>query len=135
MHGHLEVTRLLIEDSSLPPEEQVLIVDSCGTTPIMECCRFGHVELLKYLVGLGQEDGNFLQVCNSQGQNCLAIAAEAGQTNVVRSLIGTYGMDVDQPSKGGEKMTALHWSAKVGGSSCFAFVIFLIFYIFSGRSC
>lgn len=110
MHGHLEVTKLLIEHSS---EENIKEADHCGTTPLMDACRCGFLDIVHLFVTRkgGSEEDLFVQ--NKTGQNCLHVAAETGQSRMVQELVTKYGMNVNFPTDRFGKLTALHWAAKV----------------------
>jgi ankyrin repeat protein len=106
MHGHIEVSKLLLHESSV---EEANEEDNCGTTPLMEAARFGFLSLIELLIQFAQAN---LKEVNKQGLNCLHIAAEAGETESVRVLVEKYGMDVNSKAEP-LGMTALHWAAKV----------------------
>jgi ankyrin repeat protein len=107
MHGHAEVARVLITQ-----EERLFNVneaDHCGTTPVMDACRFGFSLLVKLL--LSEFKAELTQV-NKLGMNCLHIASEAGQTEIIKLLVKEYGMDVNIPASP-SGLTPLHWAVKV----------------------
>jgi len=106
MHGNLEVSKLLVQESSISEINQA---DQCGTTPIMEACRFGYLELIDYLIEYTHAD---LNRCNMQGLACIHIAAEAGQSEVIKLLTSKYGVDIDMQTDH-LNMSPLHWAAKV----------------------
>ena len=56
-----------------------------GDTPLMVACRTGHVEMVKYLIGIKDHD---LTVKNSKnGQNALHAAVRANHVEVVKALL------------------------------------------------
>ncbi|CAL8100952.1 unnamed protein product [Orchesella dallaii] len=110
MHGHLEVLKLLVAGcSSLELNEE----DNCGTTPLMEACRFGFMEIIEYLI---VEVGIDPQAVNKNGVGLLHVAAEANQGDVIKVLVNKYQVDINAASEQ-LLMTPLHWAAREGNLS------------------
>ena len=107
MHGHENVTRLLLtqDDAIFNIQDS----DQCGTTPVMDACRFGFNQLVQLLVSEFKAD---LNQVNKLGMNCLHVASEAGQTETIELLVKTYGMSVHFPASP-SGLTPLHWAVKV----------------------
>ncbi|XP_021967730.1 ankyrin repeat domain-containing protein 16-like isoform X1 [Folsomia candida] len=118
MHGHLEVSQLLLNHQP-DPAEDINTPDHCGITPLMDACRFGYLHIFNYLLKLG---GNLHQI-NQQGQNCLHVAAEAGQTSLIEELVNNCGMNVDEPAQDDAKMRPLQWAAKEGHVNTIALLL------------
>src|SRR5665811_1620291 len=106
MHGHLEVAKLLVEEEGV---EHANEEDHCGTSPVMDACRFGFQDLIDFLKECTQAD---LTKCNQQGLNCLDIAAESGQSKTIKLLVGKYNMDINRRTDS-LLFSPLHWAAKV----------------------
>jgi len=111
MHGHKEVVTLLLTQE--PALFNINDEDQCGTTPLMDAARFGFTTLVKLLI---DHFGADLASVNKLGMNCLHIASEAGQTEIIELLVTKYAMDVNRTSSL-SGLTPLHWAVKVIQSS------------------
>lgn len=106
MHGHLDVVKLIASISTpLELEEE----DSCGSTPLMDACRSGHLNIIKFLIDVIGIDPNKQ---NKNGVGLLHVAAEANQEYVVKTLAEDYHMNVNSPSHL-FSFTPLHWASRV----------------------
>ena len=69
LHGHLEVVDLVIRVAAYPVEPR----DSCGTTPLMDSVRAGHVPVARRLVEQSFTDS---KTTDRAGRSALHLAAQ-----------------------------------------------------------
>lgn len=94
LHGHPPIVKTLLTSGQYKTDEQ----DSCGTTPLMEALRMGHLDTADLLLS---RHGADLRVRDRMGRTGLHVAAEAGQEKVVRRLVTELGVDVNVKSSQG----------------------------------
>jgi len=104
MHGHMAVTEMLLELNPMLVDAR----DSCNTSPLMDACRFGFLDLMELLILKYKAD---ISLENSLGMKCLHIAAQAGQLAVITSLVRNHSMEVNMATRLGH--TPLHYAIRV----------------------
>jgi len=125
MHGNLDATKYILSKyselsqliSSIQDkldEEKIYwnASDNCGSTPVMDAVRFGFIQILQVLLNQNEKPELLLNRLNKAGQNCLHVAAEAGQCEIIRFIVQKNYVDVNSTSEQ-FGMTALHWATKV----------------------
>ena len=102
--GHVTALEWMLDHCQYPRGAK----DSCGSTPLMDAIRGGHLECIKKLIKVGES----LFDTDSFGRNSLHCAAHANQAEVVKMLLTEFEVSADSLSEGG--MTPLHWAALEG---------------------
>jgi len=106
MHGRLEAVEYLLQNCSFSKDEK----DSCGTTPLMDAIRFGHIAVSKFLITSGNAD---IMQCDDLGRYIIHIAALSGQLPSVKYIVEELDIDVNSHCHTATS-TALHFAAKEG---------------------
>ncbi|XP_048410127.1 ankyrin repeat domain-containing protein 16 [Stegostoma tigrinum] len=106
MHGHFEVTELLLERCAYKPDAK----DSCGVTPFMDAVQNGHIEIAKLLLERHKAD---FSATDALGAQSLHRASVTAQDEAICFLVTELGMNVNERATG-LKLTALHYAAKEG---------------------
>ncbi|XP_069956021.1 ankyrin repeat domain-containing protein 16-like isoform X3 [Cherax quadricarinatus] len=88
MHGHETTVQTLLSRGNYLTDES----DACGNTPLLESLRMGHISIARLLISKHQAD---IYAKDKIGRCGLHIAAEAGQAQIVKTLIETCGVDVN----------------------------------------
>jgi hypothetical protein len=91
--GVLTVMRCMIEELGA----DVNGATSDGTTPVYVACHIGHLDLVRYMVGLGAD----VKKANATGASPLFVAAQEGRLDIVRYLIRDFGAFVNQAAHDG----------------------------------
>nr|XP_039248464.1 ankyrin repeat domain-containing protein 16-like [Styela clava] len=106
MHGKKEVLDILMQKCDSRLDEQ----DSCGSTPLMEAVKGGHLHLAKNLI----RNGARIEKLDNLGRNVLHIAAECGKMDVIKYLVLECHMDPNaRPDfEANFSHTALDWARK-----------------------
>eukprot|EP00041_Stephanoeca_diplocostata_P027911 m.779038 g.779038 ORF g.779038 m.779038 type:complete len:1064 (+) comp23276_c1_seq6:299-3490(+) len=101
--GHLDVTRLLVEEAHCDVHQ----TNKEGRTALMWACRNGHLDLAKYLVAHGAD----IHAVTKKGVSCLHWATWGGSIEVTAWLLD-QGMDLEALSNAG--CNAAVWAAAAG---------------------
>ena len=104
LHGRFEAVKLILQNFNAANMK----TDSCGNLAIMDSVRAGSIEILDFLANLSPGSINQKDILS---RNCLHVAAESGQDNIVQHLIQNHGMASNDNSS---LTTPLHWAAKEG---------------------
>ena len=106
MHGKIDAVKFLLSiDETMLYEKDV-----CGTTPLMDAFRFGHVEIAKYLLSNYKLD---ILTTDKMGCMCIHVAAQNNQQKSFQYLISKHGVEISQPCNR-SMLTPLHFAAKEG---------------------
>jgi ankyrin repeat protein len=107
----LEIVKLLVKHGAninQADEEGMLRLpvilpdgDTIGMTPILQACRLGHLDMVRYLVHVGAD----VNLVTKAGKSCLMAGIES--TDVTDYLL-SLGGEVNIPDVNGD--TALHWA-------------------------
>ena len=81
--GHVEVVSKLLALGAKENQDYVNARNNSGTTPLMETCYNGHVNVVTYLV----EHGANIHLQDKNGDTCLHCAAKKGHVEVVSNLL------------------------------------------------
>lgn len=86
--------------------------DSCGSTPLMEAVKGGHLTLVKYITCRDAD----LDAVDSLGRTVLHVAAECDRDTIIEYLVVECGLDPNArtrpPSGRGGGHSALDWAYK-----------------------
>ena len=107
IHGNLECIKIILNHTR-QPIVYLTARDSCGSTPVMDAVRGGHLQVTEYL---SQIDPESIYAQDSLSRNCLHLAAQNGHQLLVENLISQHGMNVNDDSS---PTSPLHWAAKEG---------------------
>ena len=107
IHGNLECIKIILSYTT-QPIFYLTSRDSCGSTPVMDSVRGGHLQVMEYLSQIHPESIN---TQDSLGRNVLHIASHCGQHLIVENLISQHRMNVNDDSS---PTSPLHWAAKEG---------------------
>ena len=107
IHGNLECIKILLNHTT-QPIFYLTSRDSCGSTPVMDAVRGGHLQVMEYLSQIHPES---IYTQDSLLCNCLHIASHSGHQLLVENLISLHGMNVNDDSS---PTSPLHWAAKEG---------------------
>lgn len=100
MHGHKSTVQILLDRDNYKKDES----DACGNTPLIESLRMGHLHIANLLISQHQAD---IYVQDKTGKTGFHIAAEAGQQNTLKTLIGQYGVSVDLLTETGKLLVMI----------------------------
>lgn len=103
IHGHYEMVQYLVKNTPI----SVHLKDSCGLTPLMDAAKGGSSDIIDFLVANGAN----LNDADDLGKQCIHVAAQANQSNIIRHLMKYYSIDINSPTNVGQS-TALHIACK-----------------------
>lgn len=106
MHGHLDTVKILTRGSS---QQMLNEEDNCGSTPLMDACRFGFPDIAQFLIDECSVNPSSV---NKNGVGLLHVSAEADQSEMIRVLVEKYKLDLNLQSHL-LSFTPLHWAARV----------------------
>ena len=81
--GHVEVVSKLLAVGAKENQDYVNARNNSGTSPLMETCSNGHMNVATYLV----EHGASIHLQDEDGDTCLHYAARGGHVDVVSQLL------------------------------------------------
>lgn len=123
MHGKTEVFDILLQRCDFGLDTQ----DSCGSTPLMEAVKGGHINLTKTLV----KNGASVNIVDNLGRNVLHLAAECNRIDAIKFLIEECNMDPNARTKinsscgGLSGHSVLDWARKENQQDAINILIFL----------
>ncbi|XP_022801531.1 ankyrin repeat domain-containing protein 16-like [Stylophora pistillata] len=93
--------------------------DSCGSTPLMDALRAGHIPVAEILIN---EHKAAITAKDQLGRQAIHLAAQTGCIKSLNYLITKYAVDVNV-STGKSRKTPLHLAAKEGYSQTVQFLL------------
>eukprot|EP01083_Nonionella_stella_P204993 746886_1 len=103
VYGEIDSLKTLIESES--PFNNINCKDSYGSSLLMEAARYGHLNIVEYLLGKGSD----VDAINLSNQTALHFACGGGYDNVVTLLLERKA---NPDMKDVDGKTALHWASK-----------------------